>query len=250
CGTPLTDLQVQRRRERGFDWINCSVCDERVSFGELQEPFPESVDGPVTAMDQTADARRELDAGLVSASGEMRTQDFMRWAGAAKTTLALVFTDIVGSTALYNELGNETMAEVRRTHFRQGGILLQHQGGYAIKTMGDSMMVAFRTAVEALDFALGLARDPGHPRLRIRAGIHVGQVSIKGGDAFGGMVNYPARGAGSARGPEIWVSDRARGDIAEEKAKAHESLSWQEHPHCELKGFAGGHRLWSVKVSG
>jgi hypothetical protein len=56
--------------------------------------------------------------------------------------------------------------------------------------------------------------------------------------------------AGSARGPEIWVSDRARGDIAEEKAKTHESLSWQEHPHCELKGFAGGHRLWSVQVPG
>src|SRR5262249_4930748 len=45
CGTPLTDLQVRRRRERGFDWINCSVCDERVSFGDLQEPSALAVDG-------------------------------------------------------------------------------------------------------------------------------------------------------------------------------------------------------------
>jgi WD40 repeat protein/class 3 adenylate cyclase len=250
CGTPLTDLQVRRRRERGFDWIACSVCDERVSFGELQEPFPDGVDGPVTAMDQTADACRDLDAGLVSASGEMRTQDFMRWAGAAKTTLALVFTDILGSTALTNELGNEAMAEVRRTHFRQGRSLLQNQGGYAVKTMGDAMMVAFRTAVEALDFALALAREPGHDRVKIRAGIHVGQVSIKGGDAFGAMVNYTARVANSAGGPELWVSDRAKGDIDEEKAKAHGKLRWQEHLDCELKGFSGSHRLWSVEVAG
>jgi class 3 adenylate cyclase len=201
-------------------------------------------------MDQTADARRELDAGLVSASGEMRTQDFMRWAGAAKTTLALVFTDILGSTALTNDLGNEAMAEVRRTHFHQGRSILQNQGGYAIKTMGDAMMVAFRTAVEALDFALALARDPGHDRVKIRAGIHVGQVSIKGGDAFGAMVNYTARVANSARGPELWVSDRAKGDIDEEKAKAHGLLRWQEHPDCELKGFSGSHRLWSVRVGG
>jgi class 3 adenylate cyclase len=112
------------------------------------------------------------------------------------------------------------------------------------------MMVAFRTAVEALDFTLALARNPGHERITMRAGIHVGQVSIKGGDAFGAMVNYTARVAGSALGPEIWVSDRAKGDIDEEKAKSHAALSWMEHPACELKGFSGRHRLWAVRVSG
>jgi class 3 adenylate cyclase len=246
CGTPLTDLQVQRRRERGFDWINCSVCDERVSFVELEPPAPEAAPSPVPDMDRSADACRELDAGLVAASGEMRTQDFMRWAGAAKTTLALVLTDIVGSTALCNELGNESMEEIRRAHFRQGRLLLQRLGGYAVKTMGDAMMVAFRTAVEALDFVLGFCHDTGDSRIQIRAGIHVGQVRIKEGDAFGAMVNYTARLAGLARGAEVWISDRAKGDVDEEKAKAHESLCWVEHAGCELKGFSGSHRLWSV----
>ncbi len=248
CNTPLTDLQVRRRQERGFDWITCSVCDERVSFAGADGPAAAEAASPVPAMDQTADTCRDLDAGLVSASGEMRTQDFTRWAGAAKATLALVFTDIVGSTSLATELGNEAMEEVRRAHFRQARRLLQRQGGYEIKTIGDALMVAFRTAVEGLDFALALAADPGHERLRIRAGINVGQVRIQEGDAFGVMVSYTARVAGQAAGPEVWVSDRAKGDIDEEKARAHEALAWREHPDCELKGFAGRHRLWSVRL--
>jgi WD40 repeat protein/class 3 adenylate cyclase len=247
CGTPLTELQVQRRRERGLDWITCSVCDARVPFGTPEETPAEGPAAPITVMDQTADARRELDAGLVSASGEMRTQDFMRWAGAARTTLALVFTDMVGSTALANELGNEAMEQVRRAHFQQGRLLARQRGGYEVKTIGDALMVAFRTAVEALDFALAFYQDPGHPRVAIRAGIHVGQVRIKAGDAFGAMVNFTARLAALAPGSEIWLSDRAKGDVDEEKAQAHEGLAWAEHAACELKGFAGTHRLWSVR---
>jgi class 3 adenylate cyclase/GTPase SAR1 family protein len=248
CGTPLTELQVRRRRERGLDWITCSVCDERVSFVEQEEPA-DVVAAPIAAMDQTADARRELDAGLVSASGEMRTQAFMRWAGAARTTLALVFTDMVDSTALANEIGNEAMEHVRRAHFRQGRALAQDRGGYEIKTIGDAHMVAFRTAVEALDFALAFYAAPGHARVQLRAGIHVGQVLIKAGDAFGAMVNYTARVADLANQGEIWLSDRAKGDVDEEKAKAHEGLGWSQHAACELKGFAGLHRLWSVRIA-
>jgi class 3 adenylate cyclase len=115
-------------------------------------------------MDRRADAHRDLDAGLTAATGEMRTNDFHSWAGAARATIALVFTDIVGSTALANRLGNEAMDEVRGQHFQQGRRLVRAFGGYEIKTIGDSLMVTFRTAVEALDFVLAFEQDAGHPR--------------------------------------------------------------------------------------
>jgi class 3 adenylate cyclase len=195
---------------------------------------------------RTADVRREFDAGLVSATGEMRTQGFRQWAGGGRATLALVFTDVIGSTALASELGNEAWNELRRGHFRRGRELLARHGGYEIKTIGDSMMVAFRTTAAALNFALGFAADTGHGRVRIRAGVHVGPVQIEEGDAFGSMVNFTARLQHQAKGVEIWVSARAKEDIDEERARAHEGLAWVEHPACELKGFAGTHRLWST----
>ena len=77
----------------------------------------------------------------------MRTQQFRDWVGGTQAMLAVVFTDIVGSTVLANELGNEAMNEIRRAHFEQGRHWLSRQGGYEIKTIGDSMMMAFRTAV-------------------------------------------------------------------------------------------------------
>lgn len=245
CGTPFSDLQVRRRRERGFDWIDCSVCGEGgVTLREREEAVP----APDPALDRAADAGRDFDAGLTSASGEMRTSDFRDWAGASRATVALVFTDIVASTRLATELGNEAMDQVRQTHFEQGRRWLRKHGGYEIKTIGDSLMVAFRTAVDAVDFALEFARQTGHERVAVRAGIHVGQIHIKEGDAFGSMVNYAARVVNQARGAEVWLSDRARDDVIEEKAKAHESLRWEQHPGCELKGFPGTYTLWSVLI--
>jgi len=144
----------------------------------------------VPEMGQAADAQRDFDAGLVSATAEMRTQGFKEWVGGSKATLALVFTDIVGSTALGNELGNEEMDEVRGAHFKQARHLISKHRGYEIKTIGDSLMVAFRTAVEAINFALELYANTGHEQVKIRAGIHVGLVHIEKEDAFGTMVNY------------------------------------------------------------
>ena len=107
-------------------------------------------------------------------------------------------------------------------------------------------MVAFRTAAEALNFALALQADTGDDRVKIRAGIHVGPVHIQEEEAFGTTANYAARVIRMAEGAEIWTSDRAKADVDLEKAEAHRFLCWTEHPERELKGFPGRHRLWSV----
>ena len=59
--------------------------------------------------------------------------------------------------------------------------------------IGDSFMVIFRTALDALDFVLALERETGDARIIIRAGIHVGSARIFDDDIFGNMVNYTKR---------------------------------------------------------
>ncbi len=192
---------------------------------------------------------RDFEPWWGSVRDTSKNRGFQVWAGAAKTTLAVVFTDIVGSTALGNEIGDEAMAEMREGHFRQGRGLIHKHRGYEIKTIGDAFMVAFHTAGQALDFALDLSADTGHERVKIRAGIHVGAVRIEEEDAFGAVVTYAARVVSWARGPEIWLSGRVKQDIDQEQAKAHQYLRWMEHPDCELRGFPGKHALWSIMAS-
>ena len=51
--------------------------------------------------------------------GETSTKSFHDWAGGARVTLAIVFTDVVGSTALSESIREEAMGQVRRAHFAQ-----------------------------------------------------------------------------------------------------------------------------------
>ncbi len=169
------------------------------------------------------------------------------WVGADKALLALVFTDVVGSTALANRLGNEAMSRVRRAHFERGRDLIERHGGYEVKTIGDSSMVAFRTAVEALDFALAFHQDTGSPDIVIRAGIHIGLVDVEEDDLHGPTVNFAARVESRSVGPEVWTSEEVYRQIVQYGSDRHAGLTWTAHPNCSLKGFPGRHRLWSVQ---
>jgi class 3 adenylate cyclase/GTPase SAR1 family protein len=246
CATPVTEVQVRRRRERGFNWIDCNVCGERVWLLDREERLASARQSLVLEMDRAADTQRDQEAGFVSAVAEMRMRGFKKWAGSVKTTVALIFTDIVGSTALGNELGNEVLNDVVHAHFSQGRRLIEKHDGHEISAIGDSFMAAFRTAVEALNFALELQANTGDERVKIRAGIHVGPVHIQAEEAFGTTANYAARVIRMAEGAQIWTSDRAKTDIDEQGIEAHRLLCWIAYPECELKGFPGKHRLWSV----
>lgn len=171
---------------------------------------------------------------------------FVRWAGADRTTLAIVFTDIIESARLASEVGNNLMEEIRGAHFARVREAIGIHRGYEIKTNGDEFMVAFRTAVDAIDFTLDVQTDPGSARLRIRAGAHLGPVVVEHEDIQGAAVSYAARIIARATDGGIWCSAEVKGHLDQEKSPRHESLVWQQHPGCEIKGFPGHHVLWSV----
>jgi len=160
--------------------------------------------------------------------------------------LAIVFTDVVDSTALGERMRDERMYEVRQAHFAQSRKLTARYKGYEIRTIGDSVMAGFRSVAAALDYARALCADPGPPELRLRAGIHIGPLQIEEGDVFGRTVNFAARVVGAIKRAEIWLSEQAKADIDVLGARRHEELHWQRHDNVRLKGFAGAFTLWSV----
>ena len=244
CGDPVPDSYVKRLRERRKTTFECA-CGRMVSLVEPKERI--RFKSKVEAMDRSADRQRDFDAFVISAKGEMSTSSFRDWAGGERVTLAIVFTDVVGSTALGEELRDEAMNDVRRAHFAQSRKLIEMFNGREIKTLGDGFMAAFRSANAALNYAMALQKDTVHPQIRVRAGIHVGPLQVEEGDVFGGMVNFAARVVGKFKGEEICLSDRAKEDIDRLGATEHKRLKWKRHDGMDMKGFPGTFTLWSME---
>jgi class 3 adenylate cyclase len=174
--------------------------------------------------------------------------ELQKWTGGARVmTVAVVFTDIVDSTKLCVDLGDAAWDGIRQQHFGQAVRLVHQRQGIVIKNTGDGILALFHDATAAVGFALALHGDTGHAVVRIRAGVHVGQVSVDDGDAFGRHMNLTARVMGFAKGGGVVVSARVREDIAHRAEDWSKDLRWTEFPNITLKGFAEPTTLWTVE---
>lgn len=156
---------------------------------------------------------------------------------------ALVFTDIVDSTTLANELRDEKWIELLKKHFDQARLLMAKHSHHEIKIIGDSFMVVFHSASDALDFALDLYEDTGDYRIKIRAGIHVGSAAIVDDDMFGIMVNYTKRIESTENPSGIKVSDFAKTEI--DNKGRHGGLRFRS-VSVKFKGFSAPQLTWWV----
>src|SRR2546429_10004559 len=92
--------------------------------------------------------------------------------------LTLLFTDIVDSTTIGIKLGDTRWIEDLFKHFSTARTFAFMYDCYVVKVIGDSLMMAFRTSSEAVQFAIEFSTDTGVNYIGIRAGIHSGQVQI------------------------------------------------------------------------
>jgi len=76
CNTMVSDDVIQRRKERNLGWLNCPVCDTRVSLVEQDEPLRGTPSPGVQRMDQAADAQRDIQVNKTSVEGKKELQDF------------------------------------------------------------------------------------------------------------------------------------------------------------------------------
>ena len=184
---------------------------------------------------------------MVSALEEERPD--MRAHAAPDGTVAILFSDIEDSTVLTEKLGDERWLEVLREHnaiFREQ--ISRHEG-YEVKSQGDGFMLAFPDPCEALECAIGVQRafaererDGSGELLRVRIGLHTGEVISEEGDYFGKNVILAARIAAQAVGGEILVSEEMRD--AASSGNGNGGLRFDDGRELELKGLAGSHRVF------
>ncbi len=129
-------------------------------------------------------------------------------------TVTLLFTDLVDSTPLLERLGDEAAGALRRAHFALLRREIAAAGGEEVKSLGDGLMVAFRSARAALVCAVAMqqavaAANRSGPPVQIRVGLHRGEPHREEDDFFGMAVVVARRLCDRAQGGEILASEAA-----------------------------------------
>jgi class 3 adenylate cyclase len=122
-------------------------------------------------------------------------------------TVTFLFTDIEGSTRLWEERRGE-MEEALAQHDAIVRGAVESNSGYVFATGGDGFAAAFGSAGEAVAAAeRAQAALDGHPFIRVRMGVHTGEVQERDGDYFGPAVNQAARIMDAGHGGQVLLSE-------------------------------------------
>ena len=126
---------------------------------------------------------------------------------------AIMFTDIVGYTALSQRNEKLALQLLERHRALMRPIFLRHKGR-EVKTIGDAFMVQFESALEAMECAVEMQEvvhnqsDSSPDKLQMKIGIHVGDVVQSDTDIHGDAVNIASRIEPLAKGGEICISEQ------------------------------------------
>ncbi|NUU17295.1 adenylate/guanylate cyclase domain-containing protein [Cellulomonas humilata] len=168
-----------------------------------------------------------------------------RVGGAAHRQLvALLVTDLVGSTTSMSRLGEEGWRRLLEDHRRMVRAALTRYAGTEIDTAGDGFLAAFRLASQALRCAVEIRDESAPSGVAVRQGVHAGEVSIFDTGVAGQAVHVAARVAALADAGDVYVTDVAL------------ALCTGEHPLAEqvgtrvLRGVPGRWRLHRLASSG
>lgn len=143
--------------------------------------------------------------------------DIAPWDG----TMTVIFSDIIGASVLLEQLGDDGWLDLIREHDRIIREQLPPEGHTELKSLGDGFMVAFRSATEAVRFAIGFMRaiserNATRPDLpvRVHLGMHAGEVRHEAGEFVGKTVFIAALLGAQAKADEVLASAVVR-DLAE-----------------------------------
>ncbi len=162
-------------------------------------------------------------------------------AGAFRTIL---FTDIEGSTALTERLGDARAQELRRAHDTIVREALKGCGGSETKHTGDGIMASFPSASRAIECAVAVQRaiaERGDATLRVRIGLNAGEPVAEEADLFGTAVNLARRICDRAEPGQILVSDVVH------QLAAGKGFTFADNGEAALKGFEKPVRLHEVR---
>jgi class 3 adenylate cyclase len=165
----------------------------------------------------------------------------VRGGGAAERLLTTVlFTDIVGSTDRAAMIGDDRWHNLLDNHDGVVRHELGRFGGHEVNTAGDGFVATFTSPSMAIDCAEAIVDAVLPLGIQVRAGVHAGEVEIRGTDVAGMAVHIGARVAGLAGPSEVLVSSTVREIVTGSRRAFVDS---GEH---DLKGVPGRWRLFAV----
>jgi class 3 adenylate cyclase len=191
---------------------------------------------------------RETSIDVVAKSFNSGPKDQLRSIEQDQGTITIVFSDIESSTERATAMGDDAWMKVLGAHNSIIRENLKRYGGTEVKNQGDGFMLTFPGARRALRCMIDVQRELSeymeqHPErgVRIRIGVHTGEVMVEQGDIFGRHVMQAARVANLAHGGEILVSS-----LVKEIASARGDLKFGEGRTVALKGIEGEHTVYPL----
>jgi len=183
-----------------------------------------------------------------------RSETIQASGGLAVKDLVFVFTDIKGSTELYERIGDLKAFELVQQHFDALAQVVCQNHGAVIKTIGDAVMAAFLTPLDAVNATLAMFAEieqfnqqRGEHQIVLKAGVHRGYaiaVTLNDQlDYFGQTVNIASRVQNLAGADEMVVTEEVYG-----QAGVHDALAGLEVEAlaAQLKGISSTQHVYRV----
>ncbi len=236
----ITTLVLQRRNDRGVPFraareLCSSLPNARlialkghhhlISYGDVEAVADAIYEFLGTEMKRASDAS-------AATEGDIHT---------------ILFTDVEGSTALTQRLGDAKAQEVLRTH---NGIVreaLKAHGGSEIKHTGDGIMASFASASKALECAIAMQRalaewnESAEEPIQVRIGLNAGEPIAEEEDLFGTAVQLAARICAQAEPGQILAP------IVVRELAAGKRFLFSDRGETALRGFEDPVRLYELR---
>jgi len=165
-------------------------------------------------------------------------------------TVTVLSTDLVGSTALNQRLGDEAATSIEREIEELALLEIEKQRGIVVKETGDGLMVAFRSAKRAVACAQEIQRAlarrnrmAGDGEVQLRIGLHTGEVISEDGDIHGETVILAKRVEEAASPGAIFASDTVYGVLGTARKEL------EDRGEFELKGIEIPWQVYEVPWS-
>jgi class 3 adenylate cyclase len=153
----------------------------------------------------------------------------------------ILFTDIVGSTAMLEAVGDREWQRLVLAHNDRVRGAIDDYRGRELNTTGDGFLAVFDGAARAVRCAASIDPAVADLGIRVRAGIHTGEIELVGGQARGVSVHAAARVAALADSGEVLVSGTTR-DLLDGS-----DLQFDDRGRVELKGLSGERPIFALR---
>jgi TolB-like protein/class 3 adenylate cyclase/Tfp pilus assembly protein PilF len=193
-----------------------NMLDPLHAVGLPEQPGEGDLLGDDTEVDPTSEARREL--------------------------ATVLFTDIVASTRMAVESGDRRWREILDAHDEMARASVTASRGRLVKSTGDGILAVFDRPSDAVLCTREMLTRAGGLGLELRAGVHTGEVELRGADVAGIAVHVAARVAAKARANEVMVTRTVRDLIAGS------DYSPTSVGLVELKGLPEAVELYSIEI--